>query len=1084
MAGIKATAIRQDLRRLFDGESVAGLTEAQLLDHVARRGRRAEPAFEAILTRHGPAVLACCRRVLGDFAAAEDAFQATFLILYQRAGSIRVESSIAPWLLHVARLAALKARESEIRRRARENRSARLEVKEPEPMAFDLDLLVRAEVDRLPAKYRVPVHLCYFEGQSHEEAALTLRWPVGTVRGRLSRAREMLRQRFIKRGVGITPAALAAVLVSGDHARAEVPQALREATLATATDGAVVKESVFTLAAAIAGGLAATTAVKSFAILLGVAILISLGTGITMLAGGGGRQRQQPLNAAKTGTRVSSIDRYGDPLPKGAVARLGTTRFRHYGSNFVGGRAFLTPDGKTLVTVGADHQARVWELARGRLIRSIDANEGALSSDGTTLFAAQPGVLLAVNMADGRELRRTTMGPGEELQQIIVARDGKNLAVLSRGGLTLIADDGVALSKRWVNEKVGRIAGDAAFSLDGRLLALAVRENESQNALAEPREASIRLLDVATGAELRQIALEGFGLASVVFAPDGKTLAAGVGDRTIRFYDVATCQERLPRLGREGALSPPTPGRSFRKGYREDESRAAAVMAFSPDGSLLASGVEGIGWFNRASDVPPITLWDVASGREVRKLAGHPIGAISLAFTPDGNTLVSSGFEPVARLWDVATGREIDRRPGHSTSISGLTVSPIDGSAFTISLGDGPILHWNPSDGQLLDTVGVYTNVVDALTVSPDGRALLVVDSQHAPVIWDVAGRKELRQLADDKRGGSVRGAFSPDGRTVTGNHHVWDVATGRLLAVFGSGKDRCTPCYSADGRQVTVVNSRGVSVWDIATGALVRRPIEDLPDAWNAAISPDGRLVAVGQSRHVNHAMGAQFGREANPGGERTDPIRIWEMASGKEVAALYGHTDISSGLAFSPDGRMLASVSGGRETTGDPGLRIWDVASGKPLRHFRNDPLGGSQLAYLPDGRSIVTAGHDGIALVWDVSDLADRRIPETTDVTMLEASWHDLASDDAPRAHRASWVLSADSAVPLLRDRLRPAAPKGPTAGSEVLRSLRAIAALERIGSGLAREVLRRLAGGDSAALATRDATAALLRLSGRK
>ena len=96
MANTEATAVDRDLRRLFDGGAVAGLTEAQLLDRVARRDELAESAFEAILMRHGPAVLACCRRVLGDSAAAEDAFQATFLVLFHRAGSIRVGEWVAP----------------------------------------------------------------------------------------------------------------------------------------------------------------------------------------------------------------------------------------------------------------------------------------------------------------------------------------------------------------------------------------------------------------------------------------------------------------------------------------------------------------------------------------------------------------------------------------------------------------------------------------------------------------------------------------------------------------------------------------------------------------------------------------------------------------------------------------------------------------------------------------------------------------------------------------------------------------------------------------------------------------------------
>ena len=111
MTNTEAAAIGQDLRRLFEGGSVAALTEAQLLDRVARRDVAADAAFEAILTRHGPAVLACCRRVLGDPTAAEDAFQATFLVMIRQAGTIRVGESLRPWLMHVARRSALKAGE-------------------------------------------------------------------------------------------------------------------------------------------------------------------------------------------------------------------------------------------------------------------------------------------------------------------------------------------------------------------------------------------------------------------------------------------------------------------------------------------------------------------------------------------------------------------------------------------------------------------------------------------------------------------------------------------------------------------------------------------------------------------------------------------------------------------------------------------------------------------------------------------------------------------------------------------------------------------------------------------------------------
>ncbi len=839
----------------------------------------------------------------------------------------------------------------------------------------------------------------------------------------------MLRKRLMRRGVGITPVALAAAIASGVDARAEIPWALREATIAITMRGAITRAGVLALAAAVARGLAVATLLKAVTVGLAVMTLICASTGIAALAGRDeSANRKEAVPRSDPAVRDPSVDLYGDPLPKGAIARLGTVRFRHNArGNFVGGRVFLTPDGKTLVTAGADGQARIWEIATGRFVRSIEASEAVLSPDGKTLFAAEPGVLRAVDFLDGRELRRVETELKQNPQQIFISPDGRSLGFLvaQRYGANgfmpkhrsiLIVYDPVALAKRFRLEQENQLVSDLAFSSDGRLLALAGADAEERNVLTEPKASWVRLYDAATGAEVRKIAIEGFSVASVAFAPDGKTLAAGIGDRTIRLYDPATGQERLPRLGREIALPPRKQREVLHKGY--DRAWAAACLAFTPDGKMLASGTEGIGWFARPADVPPIRLYDLASAREVHRFAGHPVGCISLAFTPDGKTLASSGFEPVARLWDVATGREVDRRAGHASHIQGLAVSPADGTIFTVSYGDGPVLHWNPADGRLLENLGVYPRVINNIAISPDGHSLLFLneDPNRESVLWDVAARKELRRLANDGPVWCGSAAFSPDGKMVTAGYRVWDVATGRLIARFNTKENRdwCLPAFSADGRQVITVESDRVCIWDGATGAELRRPIEKIPMAHNAAISPDGRLVAVGQAR-----FGLGFPEAPKPSDDLprplVHPIRIWEVASGREVAALYGHTDVSCGLAFSPDGRMLASVNGTWQDHGDPGLRIWDVVSGSPLRRFKNDPGGGFRVAYLPDGRSIITSGIDGMAVVWDVSDLAERRTVELLDAKALEALWSDLASDDAVRGHRALWALSAPKAVP---------------------------------------------------------------------
>jgi RNA polymerase sigma factor (sigma-70 family) len=196
------------LRRAVLREQDAALTDGELLAHYLTR--RDETAFEALVRRLGPMVLGVCRRVLGNAADAEDAFQATFLVLVRKASSIRPRGKVATWLHGVAHLTALKARAAAVRRRWKERRAA--EMGRPEapvdPWADFLPLLDQ-ELRLLPERYRVPLVLCELEGKSHKEAAKEMGWPEGTLAGRLSRARALLARRMARHGAALSVATLA-----------------------------------------------------------------------------------------------------------------------------------------------------------------------------------------------------------------------------------------------------------------------------------------------------------------------------------------------------------------------------------------------------------------------------------------------------------------------------------------------------------------------------------------------------------------------------------------------------------------------------------------------------------------------------------------------------------------------------------------------------------------------------------------------------------------------------------------------------------------------------------------------------------
>ncbi|HEV3165826.1 MAG TPA: sigma-70 family RNA polymerase sigma factor [Isosphaeraceae bacterium] len=232
MATGQGGLIVRHFQRLFGQGTVAGLTEAQLLEQFV--ARRDELAFQALVARHGPMVLAVCRQLVRDEHCVEDAFQATFLILVRKAASIRQRERLGPWLYGVAYRVAVRARGQAARRHHRERPGSEVEeaamTQVDETDQLDDFPALHEELSRLPAKYRDPVVLCYLEGQTHDEAAAELRWPVGTVRGRLARARDLLRGRLARRGVTLS-ALLAGGLFSDSAARAAVPPALLDSTV-------------------------------------------------------------------------------------------------------------------------------------------------------------------------------------------------------------------------------------------------------------------------------------------------------------------------------------------------------------------------------------------------------------------------------------------------------------------------------------------------------------------------------------------------------------------------------------------------------------------------------------------------------------------------------------------------------------------------------------------------------------------------------------------------------------------------------------------------------------------------------------
>jgi RNA polymerase sigma factor (sigma-70 family) len=968
----------QHLRNVTSGGEAGPLTDGELLRRFAAGD---QAAFAALVARQGPMVYGVCRRVLRQEQDAEDAFQATFLVLARKAATSAIHGYVSNWLHNVAYRVALKARTTAARRTAHESRAAPAGATAPDSAVVwrEVRPLLDQELDQLPTKYRAPLVLCYLQGKTYAEASRELGWSRGTLSGRLARAREMLRHRLTRRGLTLSAPALA-VALGAATARAAFPDRLQQAAVRGAAWAAagrkpegVVSERAAVLAQGVMEG-ASRSRFKAAALVLAAGLLALAAALLT--------RAQWPAHPSREGQPQGGGPVAPLPPPR-ALVKMGELRFRH-GSAVKA--VAVAPNGRAIASVGS--HIRLWEPDTGRELSHFGTPSPAgyhyvvYSADGKKLATADAsqitkgsGIGQVWDPATGKEICRLQGRPGL-VKTMDFTPDGKALATL---------DFGTGGLKFW-STTTGKIIGPLipkqswvrAFAFAPKVNLLAVGLEIPRRQPSGKVERRLDVWHLATGQLLRRF--RGPRSTALVFSlsPSGKVLALGTGNDTVWLWDLAQGQKLHTLVDRDRGVP--------------DPRRMIGSVRFSPDGKTLAT-----------SSGKTLVLWDVARGRELRRFTGRmdgfaSVGNRDLAFTPDGQTLVTAGgLNSTVRLWDVDTGKEHSAGGGHQGPVEALAYSP-DGKTLASAATDRTVRLWDVATGRLLhrlahgDGPPILLKGECVVAFAQSGKVLASAFGEGAIRLWDVRRGTELRALRGHR--GPVKAlAFSPDGKTLVsarwhpGNREWWihhlDVRTGQQLPRFNVVRLKDDPpagqALSPGGKRLAATGSSffqsqrtgTIRIWDTATGKCLRilkgsARFEDQ----QLAFSPDGRyLVARGEDDLVRvwdlrtgtgllladpHPVNRPFRRlwDLRTGEERHDPIHLRNRLS----------------FAFAPDGKTLAV--GCRDRT----VRLVDPATGRERGRFMTDHRGAViSLAFSPGGKRLASGSTDTTVRVWDVAATA---------------------------------------------------------------------------------------------------------------
>jgi WD40 repeat protein len=571
---------------------------------------------------------------------------------------------------------------------------------------------------------------------------------------------------------------------------------------------------------------------------------------------------------------------------------------------------------------------------------------------------SQPGMEAQLTLSEAAYApgtRRVFKGHSATVRDLAFSPDGRTALSGSEDATLLVWD--LASGK-----PIQRLAGhtgevnSVAFSPDGR------------TALSGSEDTTLLVWDLASGKPIQRLAGHTGEVNSVAFSPDGRAALSASEDKTVILWDLGTGVElrgfvghtdavttvafspdgRTALSGAGNTLTPSSSmdtslilwdiatGRPIRRFLGHTQTVWAA--AFSPDGHRALSG---------AADTK-LLLWDLESGAQIRSFTDHTGDVFSVAFSPDGRTALSGSRDTRLGVWNLATGRSFFLR--HGASIRATVFSP-DGQHILSGSSDTNIRLWDHTSGAELRRFEKHANAVNVVAFSPDERQALSGSSDNSMILWDVATGQVIRHFVGHTAG--VFGvAFSPDGRTALSGSEdktmiLWDLATGEVIRHFAGHADGVNRVvFSPDGRSVLSSSvDKTLILWDIATGRPIQRLAGHTDKVFSVAFSPDGRTALSGSE-------------------DKT--VIVWDLSTGQALQRLKGHGATVRAVIFGPDGSAGTALSG----SDDQSIILWDIATAQPIRRFVGHSAAVRDIVFSPDGRTALSASADTTLILWDIA------------------------------------------------------------------------------------------------------------------